>query len=339
MATKLFNSAEITAQFVAFGVREGLDRDAILAAAGLPPGYDFDPDGGLPFEDSQRTWEYVIRELRDPAAPIRYAQSTDTEDYQALGFAAFSSRNVREGIVRTVRYSELLTNSGHFQLLETPSLAVVTWTRDLPLTLANRVGNETAVAQFLHLCRRATQSQITPLLVTFRHPEPTSIEAHEIFFGCGVEFGGDSDSLHLDPTLLDQPVANADEALSAFFERYLQTRCSDATPEPILVDKVRRSILTSLSSGVPISEHIARALGMSDRSLRRHLKREGTTYRELVRSVRLQAADALLQDPRTSIAEVAFLLGYGDAGAFSRAFRRQTGHSPKDHRHRGPGEA
>ncbi len=326
-------STQITAQ-LRFGARRGLDRGDMLAAGGLPADYMPGVEDRIPHHQTMALWEYILRQLRDPGAPIHFAESSAPGDYAALGFAVMASRTVREGMVRSVRYLRAVVQLGHFQLLETPSLVVVDWTRDLPLTLGVRSGNEAIIAQFVQFCRMASGMEVIPRMVTFRHAAPRSIAVHEAFFGCRVIFGADRNSLHFDPTFLDAPLPGADDALVEFLDRYLKKRAADPGAPRSLKDRVRAALLSGLTDGVPTSEQVARGLGMSDRSLRRHLRREGASYRELVQSVRLQFAQALLHDSNSSIAEVAFLAGYSDAGAFSRAFRRDMGRSPREFRER-----
>ncbi len=328
-ASKYTVDARAIEMTIELGVELGIDRRELLEAEGLPADYAFDPDLALPYRPDGGAAALVMARVECPDLGIRFAENCVAADYHALGFAVVASRTVREGIVRTVRYSRMLTTTGHFQLLEGPKHATVTWYRDVPRTPVTDVGDETAIAQFLQICRLSTGIHVCPELVTFRHAAPPSLDAHHGFFGCRVLFDSDSDSLCLDPTLLDRPLGGADEALVAFFEGYLLARTATSPSPPTLLEQVRRSILTNLATGVPTAAEVARNLGMSDRSLRRHLGREGETYRGLLQSVRFESARALLQDPRNSIAEVAFLLGYADAGAFSRAFRRETGRSPK----------
>jgi AraC-like DNA-binding protein len=66
--------------------------------------------------------------------------------------------------------------------------------------------------------------------------------------------------------------------------------------------------------------------------LRRRLAAEGTSHRELLDRVRAELALRALDEGELSIGEVAFLVGYSDTSAFHKAFRRWTGHSPRDHR-------
>ena len=76
----------------------------------------------------------------------------------------------------------------------------------------------------------------------------------------------------------------------------------------------------------------ARSLGMSGRTLQRRLVEEGTTFSaELDRARELRAC-ALLLDPHLSLAEIGWMLGFSEQRAFSRAFRRWTGSTPRQFR-------
>jgi len=89
-------------------------------------------------------------------------------------------------------------------------------------------------------------------------------------------------------------------------------------------------LIDRLSAGEPSEEMAARALGLGLRNLQRRLQEEGTTYREALNQTRLWMAREYLGEGRTSMTEIAFLLGFTDTSSFSRAFRRWTGlsHAP-----------
>jgi AraC-like DNA-binding protein len=90
---------------------------------------------------------------------------------------------------------------------------------------------------------------------------------------------------------------------------------------------VRRQLI---ASGAPFPDvvAIAKRLGTSSRSLRRRLRDEGTSFRALLDEVRSTLADEWLDDPKRSITEIGFDLGYTDAANFTRAYRRANGLSP-----------
>jgi len=77
---------------------------------------------------------------------------------------------------------------------------------------------------------------------------------------------------------------------------------------------------------------VSRAIGTSPRTLQRRLRDAGTSYRDVVDHVRNQRARELVLLDSLSIAEVATRVGYDDPAVFTRAFRRWTGHSPREFR-------
>jgi AraC-like DNA-binding protein len=77
---------------------------------------------------------------------------------------------------------------------------------------------------------------------------------------------------------------------------------------------------------------MARQLNMSRRTLQRKLAESNTTYQKLVDDTRRDLALRFLEDPRKSITDVTFLLGFSSQSAFTRAFRRWTGMSPTQFR-------
>jgi AraC-like DNA-binding protein len=74
---------------------------------------------------------------------------------------------------------------------------------------------------------------------------------------------------------------------------------------------------------------VARQLGMSPRSLTRHLAEEGTTFGEILEQLRRRLAARYLADDRMSVQQIAWLLGYSEVGAFNHAYKRWTGTAPR----------
>jgi AraC-like DNA-binding protein len=96
--------------------------------------------------------------------------------------------------------------------------------------------------------------------------------------------------------------------------------------------RVRQLVAKELSTSPPDATAVARKLRMSRRTLQRLLRVEGTTFTELVDALRCDLATRYLREPAVAIAEVAFLLGFSEASAFHRAFRRWQGTTPAAYR-------
>jgi AraC-like DNA-binding protein len=95
----------------------------------------------------------------------------------------------------------------------------------------------------------------------------------------------------------------------------------DLTPRMVLV-------VDAASPGAPSLRETARRLAMTPRTLQRRLRAQGISHRELVERLRKQRAIELLTNTALRIEAVAAAIGFSDAAAFHRAFRRWTGVAP-----------
>jgi AraC-like DNA-binding protein len=94
--------------------------------------------------------------------------------------------------------------------------------------------------------------------------------------------------------------------------------------------QVENAIAAALPHGDARADSIAKSLGLSQRTLARHLTDEGTTFSDLLNGIRRDLSARYLEDSTLSISEIAWLLGYHDIGAFSHAYKRWTGTTPRE---------
>jgi AraC-like DNA-binding protein len=99
-----------------------------------------------------------------------------------------------------------------------------------------------------------------------------------------------------------------------------------------IANRARLTILELLPSGRVTGEDMARELNMSIRTLRRKLGEKDETVRSLLTNVRKDLAQRYIRNEDYNITEIAFLLGFADSSAFSRAFKNWFGQSPSEAR-------
>jgi AraC-like DNA-binding protein len=92
--------------------------------------------------------------------------------------------------------------------------------------------------------------------------------------------------------------------------------------------EVERLIAPMLHTGEVSIEAIAARMAVSQKTLYRRLKLEGATFEQVLDDLRHRLAESFLADAKVSVNEIAYLLGFSEAAAFSRAFKRWTGRSP-----------
>jgi AraC-like DNA-binding protein len=155
------------------------------------------------------------------------------------------------------------------------------------------------------------------------------VQEYRRVLGQQVVFERNACAIELDTLCLDRAVPQYNERLceAVLFE----ANCALARVGSGFGCSARvREQLAAACPNVPTMHELARKLGMSSRTLRRHLEQEGTAYPTLVSEALRDRAVRLLGDPRTSIKEVGYALGFATPSAFHRAFKRWTGSSPSE---------
>lgn len=107
---------------------------------------------------------------------------------------------------------------------------------------------------------------------------------------------------------------------------------AELPPAESVVDRVKRLIVAELCGGEPTAEVIARKMRATPRTLQRWLTARGTSYREILDGLRRDLALRYVTEDRLAISEAAYLLGFSEASAFHRSFKRWTGRTPAQYR-------
>jgi len=132
--------------------------------------------------------------------------------------------------------------------------------------------------------------------------------------------------------MLEAPNRLGDASVAEFFDSHLDKELEELDYDDGLPTRVRRQIARSLSQGVPTMSDVASRFGMSGRTLQRRLADDGHSFQDLVDSARRELAERLLRLSDYSLAEVAFLTGFSEQSAFTRAFKRWAGQTPRSYR-------
>jgi AraC-like DNA-binding protein len=164
--------------------------------------------------------------------------------------------------------------------------------------------------------------------MTFAHPRNLALREIHRILRCPVEFAQTTDSWVLPQSVMDLPITSGDSHLLHILEAHADDLLSERRTATGLRGLVENRLLSTLPSGKVQTAVVAQQLGMSARSFKRHLAQEGTTFGEVLDSLRNRLALRYLEDGRISIQQVAWLLGYSEIGAFNHAFKRWTGTSP-----------
>ena len=186
----------------------------------------------------------------------------------------------------------------------------------------------------IRICRQLTNRRMIPTRIRVVHTQRGDRPQLEAFFGCKVEFGADSDEIVLD-SIGQLLVSSADPYLNGLLidscEEALS--CRKASRGSLRPD-LENTIALLLPHGKAHAGEISRKLGMSERTLARRLSREGLTLTRVLGNLKLELAKRYLLDEDLTISDIAWRLGYREASAFTHAFHRWFGKTPREMRSR-----
>jgi len=128
---------------------------------------------------------------------------------------------------------------------------------------------------------------------------------------------------------MDLPIVSGDSRLLQILTAHADDLLAEKHSVSGLQNMVVSQLVDLLPSGESRAAAVARRLGMSTRSFTRHLADEGTTFGEILERLRLHLATGYLADNRMSSQQIAWSLGYSDPSAFTHAYKRWTGTTPR----------
>lgn len=189
---------------------------------------------------------------------------------------------------------------------------------------------EYLLAMLWAFVRRVAPGSPPPSAVRFTHRWPRHGAALAAFFAAPVRFGEPQVGFDFELPNLDVAIPSADPELGRVLASSASSVLTATTAELRLRDRARHWLREHLVGDEPIAARLARAMRVSERSLRRKLRDEGTSLRDLVDDARRERAVGLLEAGRWSLKRVALEVGFSSASAFGRAFRKWTGRPPAD---------
>lgn len=248
-----------------------------------------------------------------------------------LGYVSSQSVTPREALTLIARYFPLRTSLVMVQLDIIGNHARLALIDHLQLGEVSRPVLEAIVLTIKNLFEYVTLGLCRADTVAFAFATPAHLPVSRELFGCEVHYQAGWNGFEVPLAHLDQPVrASNPQALMQAIAR-CQAELARLARQNDLQSRVRVLMLEK-QNGLPSLTTTARLLNLTPRTLHRRLIDEGTSYREILESVRQQMAMDLLQDRQLSIQEIAFMLGYGDLANFRRAFKRWTGEAPSHYR-------
>jgi AraC-like DNA-binding protein len=306
--------------------RLGADTDALFAEAGIARSVFDDPDNTISYSDGSRLLRRCVEATGVSHLGILIGQPVTLSSMGAVGFLMRASPTAGHALRIMAEHFSVHDRGGQVTIEIFDSVAMVGYRVKAPNVDAADQIYMIAAASACSFVRELCGPDWRPLEVQLPFRRPANVEPLRKALGAPLAFDADRVNVVFRASDLTKPVATADPllyrmmservaALSAMLDRKLVGRVRDLMQTLIFLPDARGAI-------------VANRMGMSLRTLKRRLKDQGTNLQAIRDEVRAEAASQLLQYTERSARDIATTLGYADASAFTRAFRRWRGVGP-----------
>jgi AraC-like DNA-binding protein len=309
----------------------GLDTHRLLAEVGIRETQLRDPGERLPSRLVDVLFKQAEHAIADPAFALRAAECWHPSNLGTMGYAWLSSGSLRAALKRMERYNRIIGDRIGYQVIEEPGGLRFIYDHGRGDAAYAWPIADFSLSIIVDMCRTNFGAQLNPIEVTLRRPQPQDPKPYLVLFRCPVIFGTTADSFLLAYADADMRLPSANRQLATQFDTILTEHLARLAQDD-LPTRCKAFLLGHLTSGVPSEAELARELGLSQRSLQRRLSEQGLSFKQLVDATRHELALRYLDDPRTLMTEITFLLGFSEQSAFARSFRRWQGQSPSAYR-------
>jgi AraC-like DNA-binding protein len=309
---------------------EGIDPEPLFKKAGISPALLRDANARISVQNVDALWALVAEVITDPCFAVKMATLWHPSQIGALGYAWLASSTLRRAFNRAVRYVHVVTEDLDLALADTPAGLKVSV--DLGASVFTMPQHHDLILTILmHMCRFNYGDELVASEIKIAHPEAECADRLVQYFRCDIEFDAEQTSLTIARSDADRLLGSANKQIALMHDEQLMKYLIEIKKGDI-VQRVKSIILENLPDGQVTDGMVASELNLSERSMQRRLKEHQTTFRSLLDSVREMVAKQYIENPRNRMSDIAFLLGFSEQSAFSRAFKKWTGLSPLQYR-------
>ncbi|MBS0960999.1 AraC-like transcriptional regulator QhpR [Acetobacter thailandicus] len=316
----------------------GGDVERIAGRAGLSPSQFALPTEHLDLAGYCRLFTEAAVDTRDGNIGLRFGQQFMPRQLGLVGYVALCSATVEEAVRNLAAcfgYHQSRTFTG---LAETDDDFTLEYMITDPAIQDRRQDAELTLGMFCNILRAGLGPEWQPRLVRFAHAQPEQATAHRDAFQADIRFGCATNALVFSSKGLSAPMPGADPILLDVVRSSLQALgraeaaaqiAQPADSKLSLKEQVMQHLQGLLPHGAFELNEVAQSMSLPAWTLQRRLSQFDLSYSTLLEETRQRAALHLLSLSHVDVSEIAARLGYAETSAFSRAFRRWFGVSPR----------
>ena len=309
-------------------VLKSLGEDPMKVLADLGHDLDLfdDPNNRISFLARGRLMAHCAKRTGCEHFGLLVGQRSGLLSFGIVGLLAKYSPSAGSALASLVRFMHLHVRGATTSLFVDSKRAILVYDIYHPRAQGNDQVGDGAVAVAFNIVRDLCGEKWKPIEVHFAHRQPKDVTPFQQFFKVPLRFDSEHYAVVFPVSWLDHSLPDANPDLLHLLQQEIGKL--EKNLEENFQDRVRSLLRTALVTGHASADQVAELFSMHRRTLNRHLNTTGTSYQKLVEEVRFEISRQLLEDSSIEIIQIASILGYSNASAFTRSFRCWSGTTP-----------
>ena len=335
-------AASLPKAFIDFAVARGANRRALIERSQICAENLGDPNHRIDLPKYISLIESAIELCREPALSLLFGEAVTMQEISIVGLIGEQANSVEEARQQMNRYAGLMfdeDDAGSSEAIEFLTKGEDVWLRFTSNSYAQHpLLFEAALARCVCGGREALETVCKirfPKAIHFTYEEPSYRAEYDRVFRAPLFFNSSMNALVVDRAFMSFKPQRTNPYLSQMLKEHAEELLENLERTKSTRGQVETLLIPILHTGEANVEKIAAKLGLSRQTLFRKLKAEGITFEHVLDELRYKLALQYLNEKKLSITETAYLVGFSESAAFSRAFKRWTGSSPRKARAKG----
>ncbi len=311
----------------AFAAANGINVEELARECGIDLTAAKLPEGELQFSDFLNLLESASQRTGCEDFSVRLAATLPARLTGIYHYLTTNAATLRAEAIASSKYLGLITNAYTASFDDSSGLGWVTFAFRHD-TGCRMQFVDLQVAAVVVRVRQIVDDPLLQIRIELERPQPRSRGSFNQILGPDLHFNAPVNRIGFLARDLSRPIPGADPHLFAELEQVGDLLLKLKSSEDSLINSISAFVVKSLSKGTATPEHASKSLNITERTLQRKLAAANTTFSKIVDETRKRMAQHFLADTDIPMTEVAFILGFSELSAFSRAARGWFGQTP-----------
>ena len=314
-------------------------QNELLAELDARPSADQHPlDDMIPVERLNAAHHRLEKISGDEFVSWRFGHLFELDTLGVLGYLWKHSSTLEDMVEHHVKFLGVLMDVVTATFEPVPGGRKIEWT-PLPLwekqdLIAMQREHEAAIGFFCKAIQVMTGKNIKPKSIGMLRKRPSTYPESFGNYIDLITFRAKRHSITFHDYDLRRPLTTFNPHLLKTLEAYASELLSNMNENQDFPAQVEQVLIKNYSGEFLQIDEVAGHFNTSTRNLQRRLGESGASFRQVLNNVKLSMAQVYLKNPSFSVGEVGFLLGYAEPPAFMRFFKKHSGMSPSEFRHK-----